>query len=161
MSTRSRIGVQNDDGTITSVYCHWDGGIWHVGKVLNENYRETRKIKRLFRYGDISGLGKDIGRKHLFENPFSFYGDSQEAAEIWAQKYDKMCTFYGRDRGENDVFPVTHTFSDYLKAAENCGAEYIYLWKINFATDRKDWFVRKVCAGHVWHLLKKIKDENW
>ena len=25
MSTRSRIGVMMDDGTVKQVYCHWDG----------------------------------------------------------------------------------------------------------------------------------------
>jgi hypothetical protein len=25
MSTRSRIGIENQDGTTTSIYCHFDG----------------------------------------------------------------------------------------------------------------------------------------
>lgn len=25
MSTRSNIGVLNNDGTVTAIYCHWDG----------------------------------------------------------------------------------------------------------------------------------------
>jgi hypothetical protein len=38
MSTRSRIGIhlENQDGTTTSIYCHFDGMIDGVGAVLQK-----------------------------------------------------------------------------------------------------------------------------
>ena len=37
MSTRSRVGIKNEDGTITSVYVHHDGYPSGVGDVLFKN----------------------------------------------------------------------------------------------------------------------------
>jgi hypothetical protein len=59
MSTRSRIAIQNQDGSVTSIYCHFDGYIDGVGKILFENYHLT-KTEQLIALGDISSLGKTI-----------------------------------------------------------------------------------------------------
>jgi len=34
MATRSRIAIENQDGTVTSIYCHFDGYLSGVGKLL-------------------------------------------------------------------------------------------------------------------------------
>jgi hypothetical protein len=56
MSTRSRIGIENQDGTTTSIYCHFDGYISGVGKLLKEYYTTQAKVKALIKLGDISSL---------------------------------------------------------------------------------------------------------
>ena len=38
MATRNRIAIENQDGTVISIYCHWDGHIETNGKILFENY---------------------------------------------------------------------------------------------------------------------------
>ena len=38
MGTRSRIGIQLQDESIVSVYCHYDGYPAFNGKVLRDNY---------------------------------------------------------------------------------------------------------------------------
>lgn len=58
MSTRSRIGKLNPDGSILSVYCHSDG--YGVGETLKEHYTDIKKIDALLALGDISSLAAEI-----------------------------------------------------------------------------------------------------
>jgi hypothetical protein len=59
MSTRSRIGIQNQNGTVSSIYCHFDGYPSGVGATLHEHYSDREKLQQLIELGDISSLGKD------------------------------------------------------------------------------------------------------
>lgn len=86
MSTRSRIGILEPDGSVTSIYCHWDGYVDHHGPILRDHYKTEAKVRALMALGSISSLGEEIGEKHNFENPLP-----------------GVCTAYGRDRGEKDV----------------------------------------------------------
>lgn len=57
MSTRSRIGYENADGSITHVYCHFDGYVYGgVGEQLL-NYTRSQ-IRLLVIQGDMSQIGK-------------------------------------------------------------------------------------------------------
>ena len=56
MSTRSRIAIENQNGSVTSVYCHFDGYISGVGKTLKEYYTTQDKVEALIELGDISSL---------------------------------------------------------------------------------------------------------
>ena len=48
MATRSRIAIENQDGTVKSIYCHWDGYISHNGKISFENYDREKLEKLIF-----------------------------------------------------------------------------------------------------------------
>jgi hypothetical protein len=89
MSTRSRIAIENQDGTVDSIYCHFDGYVSSVGKTLFNHY-DQGKLEKLLELGDISVLkestldtiayhrdrGEDLHLTHylsvegLFENGF-------------------------------------------------------------------------------------------
>jgi len=56
MSTRSRIAIENQDGTVTSIYCHFDGYLSGVGKLLKEYYTTQPKVQALIELGAISSL---------------------------------------------------------------------------------------------------------
>jgi len=56
MATRSRIAIENQDGTVTSIYCHFDGYLRGVGKLLKEYYTTQSKVQTLIELGDISSL---------------------------------------------------------------------------------------------------------
>ena len=56
MSTRSRIAIENQNGSVTSIYCHFDGYISGVGKLLKEYYTTQAKVEALIELGDISAL---------------------------------------------------------------------------------------------------------
>lgn len=73
MATRSRISYEKPDGTIRSIYCHWDGYVENNGQILLNNYDETN-LNELMDLGDLSYLGEkpkstkkdwDVGCGHL------------------------------------------------------------------------------------------------
>ena len=47
MATRSRIGMVKDDGTVESIYCHFDGYPSNNGKILKEHYADKSKVEKL------------------------------------------------------------------------------------------------------------------
>jgi hypothetical protein len=57
MATRSRIAIENQNGTVNSVYCHFDGYLSGVGKTLFNHY-DQEKLEKLLELGDISVLGE-------------------------------------------------------------------------------------------------------
>ena len=54
MATRSRIGIELKDGSILSVYHHWDGYPEWLGKTLKEQYNSREKASELIDGGDMS-----------------------------------------------------------------------------------------------------------
>lgn len=112
MATRSLIGVENADGTVTSIYCHSDGYLRGVGKTLTTHYTDPAKIAALIALGDLSSLGPEIGQKHDFNNPRPGY---------------EWCRAYGRDRGEEDVDAVISKNREEFRSRD-MGGEYFYLW---------------------------------
>ena len=56
MSTRSVIGILQDDKTVNSVYCHFDGYPEHTGYFLKKFFDTTEKVQNLISNGDISCL---------------------------------------------------------------------------------------------------------
>jgi hypothetical protein len=54
MSTRSRIGLELSDGSILSVYHHWDGYPEWLGRILNTHYNSKELAAELIDGGDMS-----------------------------------------------------------------------------------------------------------
>lgn len=59
MGTRSRIAFENEDGTIISTYCHWDGYPDHNGKVLRTHFTTPERALAVASAGYISFLEGD------------------------------------------------------------------------------------------------------
>lgn len=109
MGTHSRIGIENEDSTITSIYCHNDGYLSYNGKILHTSYTTEEKIRELMRLGYLSVLGSEIGHKQNFDQPTD----------------TDWCLAYGRDRGEIYTEARLSTNREaYVKLSE----EYTYLW---------------------------------
>jgi len=134
MGTRSTIAIQNADGTVTGIYCHWDGYLSHNGAILAENYADEAAVRELIALGDLSSLGEKIGNKVDFNDYESHNG---------------QCVAYARDRGEQDVEAATHDNWDEL--LEAFGQEYDYLF-----VPGKGWCVR-CFAG--WENAVETLDE--
>ena len=87
MATRSRIAIEDQDGTVRSIYCHWDGYPEHHGPILLEHYQTQEKVESLIALGSISSLNENVeipeGVTHNFDNPA-----------------DGIVVAYRRDRGE-------------------------------------------------------------
>jgi hypothetical protein len=77
MSTRSRIGRLSGD-VVTSIYCHSDGYLEHVGALLHEYYSTEEAISGLLALGDISALGVDLESTRDY---FSMRGEVSPAQE--------------------------------------------------------------------------------
>lgn len=123
MGTRSRIAVMHGD-ICKSVYCHWDGYLENNGRILQEHYNSA-KANNLVALGDMSSLRAEIGEKHAFSRLETPMDD-----EAYDKLYGNMTTFYGRDRGEDNVsWKVAHTFDEFLEQVHNCGAEFYYVMK--------------------------------
>lgn len=112
MATRSTIALEYADGTVKQIYCHHDGYIEKNGKILQEQYSDPDKLNKIIELGDLSSLGFNIGTKHDFD----YYGSD-------------ICTFYGRDRNEDNVEPNQFKdFNDYLKNHRQ--EEYNYILRL-------------------------------
>lgn len=119
MGTRSEIGILNKDGTVTSIYCHWDGYPEYNGAILSKYYTHEKIVRELIKNGDLSSLGQNIepdkDLEHSFRNP---------------QK--DVCVYYHRDRGEEWAQVNYRTYSntkEWEKIIKEGWQEYMYLFK--------------------------------
>lgn len=116
MATRSTIAMEQPDGRVMQVYCHWDGYIDHNGQILQEHYRDRAKVLALMMLGSISSLREQIGEAHDFDARY----ERDDARAKWT-------TAYGRDRGESDTEPnVYKDFDDYKDNHQYEEYEYIF-----------------------------------
>ena len=129
MATRARIGIQNEDGTITAAYQHWDGYPGGLGYNLVDYWTNADKVKEAIALGNSSKWGFIVGDKIDFDdrnNPM----------------HELQNVYYMRDRGEKDQGPTTYKDEDeYLAEGFNSGEEYIYLLK---NTGKKDYLGKEV-----------------
>jgi hypothetical protein len=122
MATRSRIAIENEDGTVTSIYCHWDGYPENNGKILLEHYQDRKKTQKLIDLGSISYLAPDVepgdGVVHSFEMPTT-----------------GIVVAYHRDRGEEHLFAEHKDSQDFF---ESDIEEYGYL-----LTKDGEWMIKE------------------
>ena len=64
MSTRSTIAIENQDGSIEKIYCHFDGYIRHMGVMLNTYFNAPDNVRLLIANGDLSGIDKGGKPRH-------------------------------------------------------------------------------------------------
>lgn len=85
MSTRSTIGIEHEDGTVQSVYCHFDGYLSGVGLCLLHQWNTRDKVISLVSQGGISVLGNTL----------------------------EESVFYARDRGEPLEFSTSPSLEEH------------------------------------------------
>jgi len=110
MATRSRIAIENQDRSVTSIYCHWDGHIETNGVILNNNYTTKDKVEELIALGNLSSLDETIERT----------------------------VAYHRDNGEYHLVQITFiNVEELFEDGFSMGVEYIYcftkdgIWLVN------------------------------
>ena len=131
MATRGNIAIVNEDGSITSIYCHYDSYPQYVGKMLLNHYNNVGIINELMELGDLSSLGENL----------------YAAGHTWAAPIEGVCVAYGRDRGEKGVESrVFKSIEQYNRNADNSGVNYQYLF------DNGKWTYRNVHKG-TWKEL--------
>lgn len=134
MATRSRIGMVNEDGTVSSIYCHWDGYPSNNGKILLENYKDRDKVKRLIDLGPISSLNAEVSPGDIYESKNT---DVKKAIKLltdvelikkhsFESPMEGVTVAYHRDRGEDYNPPrINESLDDYF---EDDNEEYGYLF---------------------------------
>ena len=112
MGTRSRIGIQLQDNSVLSVYCHYDGYPEFNGRVLRDNYDTIEKVRQLIDGGDMSCTWTNAGwnNETLPESGPLHYTARGESLESNAPRYDES------------IF-------DFLDKKNN--EEYAYIWTVN------------------------------
>ena len=89
MSTNARIGLQLADGSILSVYHHWDGYPEWLGVTLKEHYNTKEQIAELIDGGNMSSCWSDniydvmTGKFIKIEDPKpNYYGGDEETPRL-------------------------------------------------------------------------------
>lgn len=114
MATRSLIGKLNSDGTVTHIYCHWDGYPSHNGFLLQEYWNTPYKVDQLLALGDLSSLGKEIGEQQDFNG----------------SRNRDWCMAYGRDRNQSNTGAKTVSREDFF--GDEDYIDYFYLYNEDF-----------------------------
>jgi hypothetical protein len=61
MGTSSMIGVYNqEDGSVTATYCHYDGYLSYNGRLLSQSYNTPEKAAAVANAGYLSGLTEHL-----------------------------------------------------------------------------------------------------
>lgn len=132
MSTRSFIGIKEQDGTIKAIYCHHDGYVSYVGAILNRYYADSEKVEKLMEVGDLSVLGV---------NPIDGGWDCRKSFPTNDEGFCLECLGY-RSRPEDDVdFVEYKDEAEFLERVKATWAEYAYLFVDG------EWLVNDLCDG--------------
>ena len=114
MSTNSRLGLRLEDGSILSVYHHWDGYPESLGVTLNKHYNTRDSIAELIDGGNMSCCNTD---------------------SYWAHEVLKeFRPLYYTERGEEleDNAPKLHKDEkEYLIDTDKCCGEFAYIFELN------------------------------
>ena len=88
MSTRSTIALEFADGTVSQVYCHFDGYLSGVGAELQADYMDPFELKELIEGGDMSCIGSPYTERgeELYVRRFADFADYQRNGQD--EEYD-------------------------------------------------------------------------
>ena len=120
MSTHSRVGYTHANGTISSIYIHFDGYYEEVGRTLLEHYNSLERAEEIVALGDASTLDVTLEKS----------------------------VFYSRDHGETGVeAELSKNLDEFYQDCRDSAASFAYLWLdggwktgLNHMTPLKDEF---------------------
>jgi len=107
MATRSRVGLELSDGSILSIYSHWDGYPEWAGRILKTHYNSKELAEQLIDGGGVSCL----------------WTDKDWNGNEWTECKYKALTY--AERGEDCPPRLDPSVDMYLEYGE----EYAYLFK--------------------------------
>ncbi len=91
MGTRSTIALEFADGSVSQVYCHWDGYLDGVGRQLVEDYSNPFELQKVIDQGDMSSIGEpytDRGESYEDTKACRFQNFDEYVAECQREEYD-------------------------------------------------------------------------
>ena len=90
MGTRSTIALEFADGSVSQVYCHWDGYLDNNGQILSQNYMDPFVVRELIDLGDFSSLRESV--EETREGAYSERGEDCSARRYMnADEYFDCC----------------------------------------------------------------------
>jgi hypothetical protein len=104
MSTSARIAKREDDGTVRSVYCHFDGYPSYVGKLLRHHYTDSEIVDIVMNFGNFRALEEHV-------SDISFYITASSPMDERAMRHASM--------------------GDFLEYGSKSASEYLYLFDQN------------------------------
>jgi len=90
MGTRSTIALEFADGSVSQVYCHWDGYLENNGAILQANYMDPFVVRDLLDLGDFSSLRETV--EDTQEGAYTQRGEDKEVRRYMnADEYFDCC----------------------------------------------------------------------
>ena len=110
MGTPANISVLHNDGTVSTIYLHYDGYESHALEMLKEHYNTLERAEALVALGDLSELAASIEcpEGHSFAHPVKGH-----------------TVAYYRDRGE-PWFRVASVRVNYKELEQASGYHYAF-----------------------------------
>lgn len=115
MATRSRIGIELKNGSVLSVYHHWDGYPEWLGRILKTHYNTRQKVAELIDGGDMSTCWNDNKEPEYYsargedcpprfdDNKYDYLADGEEYAYLFVNN-EWVC--YDRHQFEENTMPT-------------------------------------------------------
>lgn len=123
MATRSLIGMELEDGTVESIYCHFDGYLDNNGWILQRSYNTAERVSELISLGGIRSLG---------DNLYPTDGNA-----------DDVTVAYARDLGEEHQIETYGSKEEFFVGGRpDFGAQFLYLF-----TRNDEWEYLNVYSG--------------
>jgi len=91
MGTRSTIAIEFADGSVSQVYCHWDGYLENNGMILRTQYMDPFKVRALVDLGGFSSLRDTV--EETAEGAYTQRGEDKDVARYMnADEYFDTCS---------------------------------------------------------------------
>jgi len=110
MSTNCSVAIQNEDGSVTGIYAHWDGYLDGIGAELLQKFNTVDTVKELIMLGDCSTI---------VDNVEAYHRDKGEAWESVAptvhEDYSSFVGAMGQEYNylfDNGVWMVSEAYAD-------------------------------------------------
>ena len=102
MGTRSTIAIEFADGSVSQVYCHWDGYLSNNGKILSTSYMDPFKVRALVDLGGFSSLCDTVE-----ETAQGAYANRGE--ELSVERYMNRDEYFDQCSGEEYDYLLTES----------------------------------------------------
>lgn len=97
MSTKAAIGIENDDGTITGIYCYYDGYLEGLGRILDRHYQDEATVRMLIEGGNIKYIGDNFWATEFYirdNNELNHKPQTLTGIDDFERYYYKIPYFY-------------------------------------------------------------------
>lgn len=90
---KAAIGIKNENGTITAIYCKNDGFLEGVGKTLLENYTTPELIQTLINGGNLNRLNTTLDTSEYLPESYHKSYTAQNISDF-ERYFHKMLCYY-------------------------------------------------------------------